>query len=246
MKFHHKTIKKFFNLIIKTVFPRTCFICNQIISEGYFCAEDWSKIHFLQKPACNICFQPFKFATNDQMLCASCIKKPPIYNKAISVIKYDQSSKKLITKFKYGDQTYISKYFSSLMYKNAHDIIYDIDFITPVPLSKLKMIRRKFNQSALIAQNFAKISNKKIIFDLLIKTRNTKAQAQLNKKLRSKNIFGSFSCNEKYRQMIFNKNILLIDDVITTGSTINACSKILKQFGVNKIYVLTLAKTVLD
>ena len=238
---YHKAIKDF----IKIIFPNSCFICDKIISEGYFCIDDWKKIRFLHKPACEICFWPFMFEVEGQIRCANCIKDPPVYFKSISVLKYDEFSKSLITKFKYSDKTYIARYFADLIFGYGKEILPDIDFIAPVPLHKLRLITRRYNQAALIANHFAKLSGKKIINDLLVRTKNTKAQATLNKKLRGKNIVGVFTLNKKYQQHIKGKNILLIDDVITTGATINSCSKVLKKSGVNKVYVLTLAKTVL-
>jgi ComF family protein len=208
--------------------------------------EDWKKIQFLHYPACEICFWPFEFEIKGKIICAACIKDPPRYFKSISVLKYDEFSKALITKFKYSDKTYIAKYFAGLMFNHVKEIIKDVDIIAPVPLHKFRLMRRKYNQAALIANHFAKLSGKKIINDLLIRSKNTKAQSGLNKKLRSKNIAGAFALNEKYLPEILGKNVLLIDDVITTGATIDACSKVLKKGKVERIYVVTLAKRVLE
>lgn len=240
-----QTIKCFAANFVKLIFPKTCFICNRIIAEGHFCIEDWSKIQFLHYPACEICFHPFNLEIKENLVCGNCIKDPPRYFKSISVIKYDEFSKELITKFKYSDKTYIAKYFASLMFNYSKNIISDIDFIAPVPLHKLRLIKRKYNQAALLANHLAKLSGKEIINDLLVRNSNTKAQAGLNKKLRSKNISGVFTLNKKYQNKILGKNILLIDDVITTGATINGCSRALLKERAAKIYVLTLAKVVI-
>jgi ComF family protein len=223
--------------------------------------EDWGKIRFLQKPACGICFEPFlknnsqndseNNSQNDSennsrndLICGACIKSRPAYFKALAVVKYDEFSKSLITKFKYADKTYAAKYFAELMYKQAKEILPDIDFIAPVPLHKLRMISRKFNQSALLAAYISKLSGIETIPDLLFRIKNTGQQTRLNKKSRSQNIAQAFILNEKYRQKISAKNILLIDDVITSGATINACCRILNKSGADKIYVISLAKTI--
>lgn len=238
-------IKKTLKNLISTIFPKNCLICNKIITKGSFCADDWQKLHFLQKPACTICFHPFEFKVDDKMICAVCAQKRPSYFKAISVLSYDENSKILITKFKYFDQTQLAKYFSETMFKQAEEIFLTIDFICPVPLHKFRLIKRKYNQAALLAKNLSKLSNKKVILDLLVRTKNIRPQASLNKKSRQKNILGVFAVNKKYLEQIKGKNILLVDDVITTGATAEACAKVLNKAKVEKVYLLTMAKTVI-
>lgn len=229
---------------LTVIFPKTCLICNKIIAGGNFCVEDWNKLYFLQNPACSICFQPFEFKVDDQMTCGKCLQKKPEYFKALTVLNYDETSKTLITKFKYFDQTNLAKYFSELMFKQAKEILPDIDFIAPVPLHKFRIIKRKYNQSALLAKKIAALSNKKILFDLLIRIKNNKPQALLSQKARGANVKGIFKVKERYYEGIKGKNILLIDDVITTGATVESCCKVLKKSGVKRIYVLTLAKKI--
>lgn len=238
-------LKKLVKKIIATIFPKTCLICNKIIFDGEFCFDDWNKLHFLQKPACNICFEPFEFEIDEEALCGKCLQKKPEYFKALAVLKYDEMVGKMISNFKYFDQTHLVKYFSKLMFSQVREIIYDIDFIAPVPLHKFRIIKRKYNQSALLAKNISKLSKKESVLDLLIRTKNNKPQASLDQKLRQKNVAGIFKVKEKYLKKIKGKNILLIDDVKTTGATIESCSKALKKAGVKRVYVLTLARTVI-
>lgn len=239
-------IKKLALSFLNVIFPKSCLICNKIISGGSFCVEDWNKLHFLQKPACDICFQPFEFEVEDQTICGKCAQNRPEYFKALAVLNYDESSRTLITKFKYFDQTNLAKYFAELMFKQAKEILPNIDFIAPIPLHKFRIINRKYNQSALLAKNISGLSDKKVILDLLIRTKNNKPQASLNQKMRRKNVAGIFKVKEKYLEEIRGKNILLIDDVITTGATVESCCKVLKKCGVARIYVLTLAKTTMN
>jgi ComF family protein len=237
-------LKRIISHITKLIFPQTCLICNQIIDNGNFCAKDWSELHFLQKPACNICFQPFEFRIDDEALCGKCLQKRPKYFKAISVWAYNEQSRIIIARFKYYDQINLAKYFSELMLKQAQEIFPEIDFIVPIPLHKLRIIKRKYNQAAILAKNIAKLSDKKLILDLLVRTKNNQPQASLDQRMRHKNVRGIFRTKEKYLTKIKGKNILLIDDVITTGATIESCAQELKSAKANRIYTLTLAKTI--
>ena len=141
-----KNFKKLTNKFLDAIFPKSCLICNKIIAGGSFCVEDWNKLHFLQKPACDICFHPFEFEVEDQTICGQCLQKKPEYFKALAVLKYDEDSKVLITKFKYFDQTNLAKYFAELMFKQAEEILFDVDFIAPIPLHKFRIIKRKYYQ----------------------------------------------------------------------------------------------------
>ena len=237
-------IKKLATTITKLIFPKTCLICNKIITDGNFCAEDWNQLHFLQKPACNICFQPFEFKIDDEAVSGKCLQKSPQYFKAIAVLGYNENSGIIITRFKYYDQINLAKYFSELMFRQAREILHDVDFIAPIPLHKFRIIKRKYNQAALLAKNIASFSDKKLIVDLLVRTKNNQPQARLNQKMRHKNVAGIFKTKEKYVAEVMGKNVLLIDDVITTGATAESCSGELKRVGINKVYVLTLAKTI--
>ena len=201
-------------------------------------------MHFLQKPACNICFQPFEFKIDDEAVCGKCLQKRPEYFKALAVLAYNEQSGIIISRFKYHDQINLAKYFSQLMLNQAREILPDVDFIAPIPLHKLRIIKRKYNQAALLAKNIATLNDKKLILDLLVRTKNNKPQASLSQKMRQKNVAGIFKIKEKYLAKIKGKNILLIDDVITTGATAESCAKELKKASVNKVYVLTLAKTI--
>lgn len=241
-------IRKLIKKILNSIFPKSCLICNKIIADGSFCIKDWNKLHFLQKPACNICFEPFKIKVGNEIICGKCSQNRPEYFKCLVVLQYNKASKILIKKFKYFDQTNLAKYFANLMFKQAQDILPDIDFIVPIPLHKFRIIKRKYNQSALLAKNIYRLwknntSEKNLMLDLVSRTKNNKPQASLNQKARQRNVTGIFEVKEKYLNKIKDKNILLIDDVITTGSTINSCCKALKKAGVKRIYVLTLAKT---
>ncbi len=183
----------------------------------------------------------FEFSINDVVLCGKCIAKHPSYNLARSIFKYDGASKKLVHAFKYNDQTNYSKTFAKLLFNRYKDDLQEIDMVTPVPMHRIKRILRQYNPAQILAYDLAKLFKAPCKADILVKTKWTKAQTTLSQSARMKNVAGSISCNRKYS--ILNSNILLVDDVRTTGSTANYCAKILKKAGAKSVKLVTVCST---
>ena len=231
--------------INNVIFPKSCLLCNKIIENGLFCSDHWNKIEFITEPFCKICHLPFDYKIDDNLICGNCLESKPFYQKLVAACKYNDELMGLIVKFKFFDQTYLAKELCNLIYPKLEEFISDIDFIVAVPLHKKRLRRRKFNQALLLAKFISKKSGIKLIPDLLIRTKEGKNQIGLNKKARIDNVKNAFLLNEKYKNLIIEKNILIIDDVVTTGATINNCSKILKKNGVGSIFVGVVGKRML-
>ena len=153
--------------------------------------------------------------------------------------QYDGAIRKLLLKYKFQEKSYLYKIFIK---KNQKICLFlkKYDIIIPIPISKKRMKQRGYNQSALIARKISKEFNIKYYEDCLLKDKHTEAQSSLSKEERTKNVENVYSV--KNQEKIINKKILLIDDIYTTGNTVNECSKILKQAGAYKIGILTIAK----
>lgn len=198
-------------------------------------------MEFISSPCCSRCSNPFPYDLGDE-LCFYCKEEPPEFTKAFAVVKYDEFSDKIIFALKYYDKTDLASSISRLMLPKLKEIG-SVDVITCVPIHSNKLKKRGFNQAALLAKHIAGELNRKVNPSILLKHKETISQSGLTKNERLENIKGSVKINNKYKKDIFRKNVLLIDDVITTGATINECCKKLKKAGAKKIYVLTFAKT---
>lgn len=180
-----------------------------------------------------------------QPLCGSCLKKKPSYDKLLAVFRYNHLIKKVIKNFKYNDSTYLAKKLAKIIWQQQKDEIMNSDLILAMPIHKNKLKIRKFNQCALLTNELVKLSGKSFVpYNTILKVKDTEAQNRLNKKERISNQKKAFLVNQKYRSLIKNKRILLIDDVITSGSTIENCSKELKKRGAQSVTAITIAKTV--
>ncbi len=235
-------LKNLFNIII----PHRC-ICNNILFDynADLCAPCWNKIEFVGSNICAVCGDIFEFEMGKDALCANCISNKVHFDTARAVFKYGDGVEKLITGLKYMDRTFYSKILTRFMVNKLSDLG-SVDIITSVPMHNLRLLRRKYNQSALLANYIANRVGSRANNMLLLKNRNIPAQASLSRKDRIKNVQGAIKINTRFNNGIKDKNILLVDDVMTTGATANECAKILKSAGAAKVYVLTAARTVLD
>lgn len=201
---------------------------------------------------------------SEALLCTKCLTTKPAYDASITIFHYNDLLKKIIGDMKYRDATSISKKFGKMLWGKIAPEIANYDLIIAVPLHKKRLRERKFNQSILLvrevlrnARNYkiqnhiAQIATKnstnlktpKFFPDILLRTKYTQAQVKLNRQKREENLQGIFEVNEKYRDVINGSSILLIDDVITTGATLENCALALKEAGAKKITIATIART---
>lgn len=244
-----KVLKKISQKIFEIIFPNRCLTCRQMIGHGgIFCNEDWKKLQFITDPQCNICAHPFDFSydISDKLLCHKCLQNPPSFDSTAVIFRYNEQIKKIIFDLKYYDATHLSNKFSELILAKLKADIASYDLIIAVPLHKSRLRQRKFNQSILLTRSILKhAKNLKFYPDILVRKKYTQAQARLSQKDRLQNLQNSFEINPKYKNLLKGKNILLIDDVMTTGATAENCAQVLKKYGCGKIKAVAIAKAVL-
>lgn len=235
------------NRIIKIcldfLLPPTCPVCKERISEAVgLCPKCFSKLEFIGTQKCSICGRPLDTIVPGMAVCGSCLKDPPPFHQAISILKYNDISKKLILAFKHGDHLELTDLLIKLISQNSFHIIEQNDILIPVPLHWTRLQKRKYNQSAIIAQKLAIKYKKTYEPETLKRLKATKSQGHLSPQKRKENVKGCFIIKNPAK--IRGKTVLLIDDVYTTGSTVNECAKILLKAGAKQVDVLTLAKVV--
>ncbi|MEK6746240.1 MAG: ComF family protein [Pseudomonadota bacterium] len=231
--------------ILNLLFPPQCLNCEcRVPTHGTLCIPCWQQIHFITEPMCHACGLPFDYDIGDGALCGACMHKHPDYNHARAVFRYDEHSRKLITRFKYSDHTQLAKIYGTWLMGTGGKLLEQSDMIIPVPLHYFRFLHRRFNQSALLAHTLSKKSSVKCLPNALIRTRKTTPQTGLTRKQRETNVKGAFTINKRSVRVIKGKNILLIDDVFTTGSTIEQCTKVLLKAGAAQVNVLTLARAI--
>ena len=204
----------------------------------------WGEVTFLDEPCCHICGFPFEYDEGALALCARCSIKRPAYDSARAGFKYDDVSRPLVLGFKHGGRTEGLKMFAGHMRRAGRHLLKNADYLVPVPLHRTRRIRRRYNQSALLARALSKISAPRFDPDILKRHRTTPTQGGRSASSRHRNVQGAFSVRETAEARIKGANIVLIDDVMTTGATLESCARTLKRAGAVKVSALTLARVV--
>lgn len=232
------------NIFLDFLYPEniSCILCNSPISKNTaysMCKSCFNNINFILD-GCIKCGKPIiNYSLEEQSIdrCSYCLNKGFYFDKVISCVEYTEISKKIIFGLKYNNKTYLSKYISIIMKEKLELENVKFDYILFVPLHKKRLRKRGFNQAEKIADNLSKIINIPVI-DGIGRRYNTRRLYKLGKEDRVNELKNAFIIKNNIIDLK-NKNVLLVDDIFTTGSTVNEISKVLKINGVNKIVVAT-------
>ncbi len=230
---------------VDIVLPPRCLASGDIVdAPGMVSASVWAQLQFIEAPFCKTCAMPFGFemTPGNDILCAACMERPPVFDAARAAVVYNDASRKMILAFKYGDRLHAVKTFAPWMIRAGRNLIEAADCIIPVPLHNRRLRERRFNQSALLAREIARSCGGIFIPDMLLRARHTVPQQGLTYKERGQNVKGAFAVGKKHLNALHGKNILLVDDVYTSGATLNECARVLKNARAANVSVLTIAK----
>ncbi len=207
-------------------------------------SDAWSKVIFLEAPVCDGCGAAFEFDGGDfaSERCAACLASPYAFQRSRAACVYDEASRGLILKYKHGDQQQFSGLFARWIARAASDLIADADAVAPVPLHRIRLLSRRFNQAAEIARPLARHAGLDYLPDALIRIRATTSQGGKSMRGRRLNVKAAFAVTEAGRRRIKGRRILLIDDVLTTGATGEACARTLLDAGARAVDLAVIAR----
>lgn len=225
--------------------PPQCMICNSIVeTRATLCSNCWPTVSFIADPYCQCCGLPFDYDAGADALCAACIAKPPAWDRARSVMQYNDASAHLVMALKHGDRHDAVPMFTAWLKRVGQEFLDSADLIVPVPLHRRRLFTRRFNQAALLSQALGELAGVPSVPDLMTRTRHTPSQAGLGATERQKNVRNAFRIRAGFEASAKGAHILLVDDVLTTGATLNACATALKRAGAATVDVVTLARVV--
>jgi ComF family protein len=226
--------------------PPTCFACEAPVeTQGLLCPACFPRFRFIGTPRCHCCGLPFASAAEvgEGGLCQACLDHPPAYDRARAAWVYDEASKPLLLGFKYGDRTELAPAFARAMASAGAELLAEAELLAPVPLHRLRLLSRRYNQAGLLAQALARRSGKPVLPGLLVRHRATAALADLSARARARVLAGAIGVSPRWAGAVAGRRVLLIDDVLTSGATANACAEALLGAGAAGVDVLTVART---
>lgn len=230
---------------VDALLPPQCMLCTAQVDEpGRLCLDCWPSVSFIAEPCCPVCGIPYAMPVPDGLVCGACLKEPPPFGRARAAFTYAGGGRDLVLRFKRGDRTDLAPGLAGLMRAAGAPLLAECDVILPVPLHRWRLWRRRFNQSALLAQALGRASDRPVQLDLLERPRPTRSLGRLNRTARQRELAGAIRVAAGRAQDIRGRRLLLVDDVFTTGATVNACCRALRRAGAAEVTVLTLARVV--
>ncbi len=239
MKLARRLARDFMNLF----FPPLCSVCRirlDVLKHRSLCPRCSGDINYLLQPLCNVCGMELAGEKDRDCLCGECLRTPPSFSLARSLVRYEPAVKQLIQRLKYAGDTSVNQGISEIISGALLTEFSDCDWIIPVPLHVDRHRKRGLNQAAILAGLFFPDKIPLIRSDWLVRTRNTPAQTRLSGQARRKNLKRAFEV--RAGKLLDRTVICLVDDVYTTGATVEECSGTLMRHGAMKVKVLTLAR----
>ena len=223
------------------VVPPVCLDCRAPLADhDSLCPACWRQIDFIRPPLCDRLGIPLPFDAGDGAISAAAAANPPAYDRARAVAVYDGAMKQLVHGFKYHDRQDATHLLGRWMLNAGTELLADADLLVPVPLSRTRLLWRRFNQSALLARELSRLTG--LPFDpfVLRRTRRTRPQVGLTLDQRRLNVRGAFAISPRRAALVDGARVVLVEDVVTTGATVEACARVLRRAGAARVDVLAL------
>ena len=236
-----------FRPVVDLLYPPRCPLCGEAIADqNGLCAGCWSGLIIPAGPACSACQRPLPAAlASDNAECAECLMAPPVHDGIAAGSLYNETSRQLILRFKHGRKIAMSSMLSRLILARLPTTQPGTLFV-PVPLHWTRLWQRGFNQSALLARDLAKARSGNLVVDALRRRKRTPTLGGLGKKARARVLAGAITANPARRALISGSDVVLVDDVLTSGSTSTACVKALKRAGAASVRIACVARVLTE
>lgn len=233
---------------LSAIYPARCLTCGDVVDIDFgLCGTCWRDTAFVGGTICDCCGVPLPGADRgDTPHCDACLQTPRPWSKGRAALVYRDTGRKLVLALKHGDRQEIAQPAGRWMAQAARDVLDDDTLIVPVPLHWRRMLKRRYNQSALLAKALSKRTGHDWCPDLLQRHRHTQTLDGLGREDRRAALKDAIRLNSKYQAMILSRPILLVDDVMTSGATLAACTQACQAAGSGKVDVVTLARVAKD
>jgi len=231
--------------ILDIALPPLCPSCRAPLGDGAgLCAECWSKLSLIEKPYCARLGIPFTYDPGPGLLSMEAIADPPAYDRARAAVRYDDIARALVVAFKFNDRLDLAPMMGRWMARAGGELLAEADALLPVPLHWRRLWARRFNQAAALAGAISELSGVPVLHGALARVRATPQQVGLSKSDRAGNVQGAFKVPPERKADIAGKRLVLVDDVLTSGATVDTCARTLLRAGAAHVDVLVFARVV--
>ena len=234
--------------VFQVIFPPQCVACSAIVSEtDGLCPTCWRDTHFISGLVCDKCGTPLPGEDSDtDELCDDCIKIARPWNSGRSAVVYKGAGRKLVLGLKHADRTEVAKSAGKWMAKAGADLVSPTSLVAPIPLHNARLFKRRYNQSALLAQRFGVLHQIDVIPDLLKRTKKTQPLDGLNKDQRFELLHQAIKLTPRYYDKIRGADVILVDDVMTSGATFAAATEACFVADAKSVCIVALARVMKD
>ena len=239
------SIGRAFAPVVDLVFPPRCPLCGEAIGgQTGLCAKCWDDLVIPGEPACTACGRPFGEGAPEGMICAPCLQNPPRHDGIAAATLYNGASRKLVLALKHGNRIALAPMMAGLMAARLESVGPGW-IVVPVPLHRWRLWKRGYNQAAELARAIAGRTGARLAVDVLVRRKATPSLGGLGKKARTRALSGAIGVNARRKHWLKGANVVLVDDVLTSGATSGACVSALKRAGAEKVLIACFAR-VLD
>lgn len=233
-----------FGLVVDVALPQLCASCREPVGDTGLCAACWAKLSFIAPPYCERLGIPFTYDPGPGVLSMEAIADPPAYHRARAAVRYDEIARTLVHAFKYGDRLDLAPTMGRWMANAGRPLLQDADALVPVPLHWRRQWARRFNQSALLSEVIAQASGVRVSHGALKRVKATPQQVGLSQSARAQNVQGAFRVPPEGKAEVAGRRLVLVDDVLTSGATLDACARALLRAGAAQVDALVFARVV--
>lgn len=232
---------------IDLILPNQCAACGELVEGGgVLCGACWRQTPFVSGLVCDSCGVPQPGADEAGVLCDECIVWPPAWSRGRTALIYRDTAKRLVLALKHGDRLDLVGPASDWMARAARPLVTPQTVVVPVPVHRWRLIRRRYNQAALLAQGIAKRSGLVCVPDAIRRERPTGSQDGKSREQRYANLEGAFRVEPNRADRIAGRPVLLVDDVMTSGATLTGCTEALRSAGAADVSTVVLARVARD
>ena len=229
-------------IALDLLLPPHCAACDErVATAGQLCAACFAATHFIGEPCCDCCGVAFDVADLGP-ICQACEANPPLFRQARGGLSYDAQGRRLILPFKHADRPELCRVLAPHMARAGAALLRKADVLVPVPLHRRRLFSRRYNQAVLLAAELGRLSGIPVLRDTLVRCKATASLGASSAAERAREVAGAFAVHPKREALLAGKQVLLIDDVMTSGATANACAAILLEAGATAIDVLIAAR----